>query len=424
MPVNIIEAIQARVSDEHVRSVAASTGESPTRMRRAVIPGILALVAGLVRRAGTREGASGMLATMQAGDSGLALLGPHTDGVRDTLVHSSGLSTRSAGGLLAALGPIAGGVLLGEVRARRLDANGLASLLREQRRQILARSDLPLGLEPMLSGLGGTGRSLDRPAMTQRDVSVAALPGFHVEELDERDPRGTRHVAGPARRGPARTGVLGTVLALLALAAVFFVGLDYIRDRGHTTTVIAPMTVPMEEEPIAGVPTEPETPDLPAVPPLPPATETSPAGTTTLSSGEMERGRSDTAGASDLAAHFAASAPLPETFTLPGVTFAVGSAALAGDDREPIKELADQLATHPKARVRVEGHADATGSQDGNTELSKKRALAVKRKLVQQGVAPGRIETVGRRDAEPVGSNETEEGRRANRRVDIVLLAR
>jgi outer membrane protein OmpA-like peptidoglycan-associated protein len=84
----------------------------------------------------------------------------------------------------------------------------------------------------------------------------------------------------------------------------------------------------------------------------------------------------------------------------------------------------DDVAAALKVReetLLVEGHADATGPDSYNHDLSFKRAQAVRDYLVGHGVAPERIRAAGMGEARPVASNATPEGRANNRRVEIVL---
>ena len=75
-------------------------------------------------------------------------------------------------------------------------------------------------------------------------------------------------------------------------------------------------------------------------------------------------------------------------------------------------------------RIRIEGHADATGVPETNWKLSGERAVAVKRYLMQSGIAPDRIETQGFGSTRPIASNATEAGRRLNRRIEFLILAK
>jgi OmpA-OmpF porin, OOP family len=106
------------------------------------------------------------------------------------------------------------------------------------------------------------------------------------------------------------------------------------------------------------------------------------------------------------------------------VKFGVGSSKVSAADEEQLKTLA-QTALGLKAYiVEVVGFADSTGNAAMNTKLSEDRAKAVITVLMQQGsipvrniVAPGAMGEYG-----PVGSNETEEGRADNRRVEVKVL--
>ena len=71
--------------------------------------------------------------------------------------------------------------------------------------------------------------------------------------------------------------------------------------------------------------------------------------------------------------------------------------------------------------VVITGHTDNVGSQKYNQELSLKRAQAVKNWLVEKGIASKRMRTVGRGMNEPVASNDTEEGRLQNRRMEFYV---
>jgi outer membrane protein OmpA-like peptidoglycan-associated protein len=84
--------------------------------------------------------------------------------------------------------------------------------------------------------------------------------------------------------------------------------------------------------------------------------------------------------------------------------------------------VADNLRSYPDSTVQVVGHTDNTGSASYNQALSERRANAVADILMNGGVAFERIQTYGRGENQPVASNLTEEGKRQNRRVEIVIL--
>ena len=70
----------------------------------------------------------------------------------------------------------------------------------------------------------------------------------------------------------------------------------------------------------------------------------------------------------------------------------------------------------------LEGHADNVGAMETNQKLSEERAAAVGKALVERGVPEQRIRTAGFSSRRPVASNTTPDGRRLNRRVELVLL--
>ncbi len=68
------------------------------------------------------------------------------------------------------------------------------------------------------------------------------------------------------------------------------------------------------------------------------------------------------------------------------------------------------------------GHTDNVGNPRRNQQLSEQRAQAIRQYLVDHGIDGGRIEAVGYGDTQPVASNDTEEGRQQNRRIEAVEL--
>ncbi len=86
--------------------------------------------------------------------------------------------------------------------------------------------------------------------------------------------------------------------------------------------------------------------------------------------------------------------------------------------------MAAYLLGHPDRVVLVEGFTDSTGDEERNLDLSVRRAAAVKTRLVEAGVDEARVVTAGYGQAYPVASNETDEGRRQNRRIEITVADR
>jgi len=108
---------------------------------------------------------------------------------------------------------------------------------------------------------------------------------------------------------------------------------------------------------------------------------------------------------------------------LDALDFATGSADLDPQKTAALSALADYLRAHQDRAVVLVGHTDAVGALAGNIALSRKRAEAVRRYLVETlGVADGQITAEGVGYLAPRASNLTEAGHTQNRRVEAVLM--
>lgn len=106
-----------------------------------------------------------------------------------------------------------------------------------------------------------------------------------------------------------------------------------------------------------------------------------------------------------------------------GILFDFDSYSLRTAARGNLTELSASLIRYPDSEVLIVGHTDATGAEDYNQRLSENRAQAATNFLVQQGVDPDRVRSMGMGETEPVASNETEAGQQENRRVEVAIFA-
>lgn len=108
------------------------------------------------------------------------------------------------------------------------------------------------------------------------------------------------------------------------------------------------------------------------------------------------------------------------------ILFASGSADLGRDGRETLSEIAAVLSEFEDRTFQVEGHTDddpiSTAQFPSNWELSASRALSVVKLLVERGVSPQLVSGAAFGEFQPVATNETEDGQRLNRRIEIVML--
>lgn len=111
----------------------------------------------------------------------------------------------------------------------------------------------------------------------------------------------------------------------------------------------------------------------------------------------------------------------PQPLVIPRLTFDFDTARLTADAREVLDDFAAMLHGQDNLTVEIIGHTDSLGRADYNQRLSERRAAAVKSYLVDRGIGDDRLSASGRGESQPVASNETEEGRSANRRVAFWL---
>lgn len=112
---------------------------------------------------------------------------------------------------------------------------------------------------------------------------------------------------------------------------------------------------------------------------------------------------------------------LKEDIRLENVQFKTGTAELDANSRNILNRIAGVLKDNTHLKFQVSGHTDSSGAVSNNVKLSEARANSVRQYLIDQGVAANRLEAVGFGPNRPVASNDTLEGRRMNRRVELNL---
>jgi OmpA-OmpF porin, OOP family len=106
-----------------------------------------------------------------------------------------------------------------------------------------------------------------------------------------------------------------------------------------------------------------------------------------------------------------------------GITFDSGKDDVRPESHATIREIADVLKENPGLRIRITGHTDSDGNDNFNLNLSQRRAASVKMYLTTQfGIEASRIETDGKGESQPLGSNDTAQNKAKNRRVEIERL--
>lgn len=111
-----------------------------------------------------------------------------------------------------------------------------------------------------------------------------------------------------------------------------------------------------------------------------------------------------------------------EPITLSNIFFRTDEAVLLPTSYAELEKLYEFLVQNPTLTIRINGHTDNTSTTEYNQTLSESRANAVKIYLVQKGISEDKIKTQGFGSSKPVASNQTEEGKQQNRRVEFEVL--
>lgn len=106
-----------------------------------------------------------------------------------------------------------------------------------------------------------------------------------------------------------------------------------------------------------------------------------------------------------------------------GLLFDFDSTQLSSTAKENLTDLAESVSTYENTDLLVLGHTDNVGSAEYNDRLSVRRSESAARYLYEKGIAPSRVTTMGKGEEDPIASNDSEDGRAQNRRVEVVIYA-
>ncbi len=109
-------------------------------------------------------------------------------------------------------------------------------------------------------------------------------------------------------------------------------------------------------------------------------------------------------------------------YVIRNLFFATNETTILPESEESLQEIYEFLKDNKDVRIRIIGHTDSVGSDEDNQKLSEGRANSVKANIVERGISEDRIEAIGKGESEPIDTNDTEEGRAQNRRVEFEIL--
>ncbi len=104
------------------------------------------------------------------------------------------------------------------------------------------------------------------------------------------------------------------------------------------------------------------------------------------------------------------------------INFDVDKSTISNDGIETVNEIAVALKKNPTLKISIEGHTDNSGNSTHNKTLSANRAEAVKEKLTSNGIDKNRLSTVGFGSEKPIATNDSEENKAKNRRVELIRV--
>lgn len=110
-----------------------------------------------------------------------------------------------------------------------------------------------------------------------------------------------------------------------------------------------------------------------------------------------------------------------EVFIVRNLFFATNKTRILSRSEEALNDLYMYLARNPQVRIKIIGHTDSVGKDEANQKLSDGRANEVMRDLNERGISADRLQAEGRGETQPIDTNDTEEGRQNNRRVEIEI---
>ena len=111
-----------------------------------------------------------------------------------------------------------------------------------------------------------------------------------------------------------------------------------------------------------------------------------------------------------------------DSFVLEGLNFVFNKDVLTENSKVILNKAVVSLKKYSTLKVEIQGYTDNKGNNDYNKMLSQKRAIAIMKYLISQGIDPSRLKAVGYGESHPIASNSTDKGRAKNRRVEFKIL--
>jgi OmpA-OmpF porin, OOP family len=430
MGINVLELLKGQMGNMVVEKAAQYLGEDAGAAGKAMSAILPSVLGGVMNQATNISGATNLLNMLSNGGhdgsifsnlgsllsggsatqglvnagSGIikGLFGDKVGSIVDFIAKFAGVKSSSASSLLGMAAPLVMG-MIGKQSAG-LGASGLMKLLGGQSDFIKAALPAGMGSILGLAGLGNLGGAADAVVNTAKTATTRATET--ASYTANRVANEVKEEAGGFNWWP------WALLAAISLAALWFAR----KGCGTTPTKVkteAAAPAPVTPAPAAAVPA-PAAPVVatPAAPvekklKLADGTEITVMGGSFLELlyNEISNPKS--------------SAGVKITFD--NFNFNTGSAVVADASKKQLEDLSHIMSAYPKVEIKVDGYTDNKGDAAKNKRLSEDRAMAVKTYLVGKKIDAKRVVTAGHGAENPVGDNNTEEGRAKNRRIESTI---
>src|SRR5262245_1426196 len=486
MAINLLEMMSGSVGQSLISQAGKFLGAPESTMRSAVDAALPAMLGGVMQKGATPQGASEVMKLfntpgLESGitenlgsylgggektnsllsmGSGLlsSLFGDKASGLVNTLGSMFGMKSASASNLLALAAPMTLGFLKNYVGKNRLDAGGLSNLLTGQSDFLKSRLDNRLtgalgfgSVGAFLSSVtGGAGRAASATAAagakaydTVGEAGSRAYDTVTAKGSQVYDTAANASSAAAATGPSFRRWLPWIILAALVVLAIPLLRncqqdarrtVDTVGDAASTATQATSDAAKAAARGAGDAARATTQAAGDAARATTQAAGDAAAGATAAAKGalksfELPNGVKMEVPEGGFMASMIASlsgkdAPSGGGYRLDGVSFETGSATLKPESTKQLEQLALLLKAYPKATLNIVGHTDNTGDDAANKALSAQRASAVEKQLQSLGVADARITSAGSGAEKPIASNDTEEGRAQNRRVEVVVVQR
>jgi outer membrane protein OmpA-like peptidoglycan-associated protein len=449
MAVNLIDLAKNFLSSDIVHKISSELGESPERLEKAVDAGIPSILAGALS-ALTSSGANRLVDTLKQGSAELSnvggldgvlanpasvlsgasldtlikygqtllnfLFGSKLSSIVDLITKSSGIKTSSASSLLGMLAPLLMGLLRKETAAEGLSLSSLTKLLMDQKSTIARFAPPGLSSALGLNSLADLGSAAD----AVRSAGTAAA----------------REVGRTATATAAQSGAFVRWAAPLALLLAVLAGLIYLfsgRGEQPQNAAAAPnlsqASGPAANETARNIERVTQgvkdasrtiTQDGRAL------VETARRMVSLSLPGNVKIDVPENSYIEGLVKSLTGSGgtTLPKNLVADDLHFEAAKSELTPESATATSRLATVLKAFGTAKLKIEGHTDNVGDPTANRKASLERATALRDALVKAGVPAERIDVEGAGPDRPIASNDTEEGRARNRRIELSIVSR